>query len=200
MNREEMTKIAIFASGSGSNFQAIAEAVQKGDIPAEIAILICDQPEAYVIKRAEQLQIPVFSFRAKDYASKAQFECEIVRKLQEAKVEAIFLAGYMRLIGETLLSTYAGKIVNIHPSLLPAFPGKDAIGQAFDARVKITGVTVHFVDEGMDTGPIIDQESVRITVSDTRETLQEKIQQVEHELYPKVITQLLIEAAKEEVK
>ncbi|PAQ16749.1 phosphoribosylglycinamide formyltransferase [Bacillaceae bacterium SAOS 7] len=195
-----MKKIALFASGSGSNVQAIVDLVQKGEIPAEVAILICDQPDAYVIKRAEKLQIPVFAFRAKDYSSKAEFEREIVNKLHEAKVDYIFLAGYMRLIGETLLNAYAGKIVNIHPSLLPAFPGKDAIGQAFAARVKITGVTVHFVDEGMDTGPIIDQESVRIVNEDTRESLQQKIQQVEHQLYPKVIRQLLTNAAEEEVK
>ncbi|OZI11016.1 phosphoribosylglycinamide formyltransferase [Bacillaceae bacterium SAS-127] len=195
-----MKKIALFASGSGSNVQAIVDSVQKGEIPAEVAILICDQPDAYVIKRAEKLQIPVFAFRAKDYSSKAEFEREIVNKLHEAKVDYIFLAGYMRLIGDTLLHAYAGKIVNIHPSLLPAFPGKDAIGQAFAARVKITGVTVHFVDEGMDTGPIIDQESVRIVNDDTKESLQQKIQQVEHELYPRVIRQLLTNAAEEEVK
>ncbi|WP_338754669.1 phosphoribosylglycinamide formyltransferase [Bacillus sp. FJAT-52991] len=195
-----MKKIALFASGSGSNVQAIADSVQKGEIPAEITILVCDQPDAYVIKRAEKLQIPVFAFRAKDYSSKAEFEREIVQKLQEAEVDYIFLAGYMRLIGETLLNAYGGKIVNIHPSLLPAFPGKDAIGQAFTARVKITGVTVHFVDEGMDTGPIIDQEMVRIANEDTRESLQVKIQQVEHQLYPKVIRQLVTEASRGEGK
>ncbi|MGM7637107.1 phosphoribosylglycinamide formyltransferase [Bacillus sp. Hm123] len=195
-----MKKIALFASGSGSNVQAIVDAVQQGEIPAEVAILICDQPDAYVIKRAEKLQIPVFAFRAKDYSSKVEFEREIVNKLHEAKVDYIFLAGYMRLIGETLLHAYAGRIVNIHPSLLPAFPGKDAIGQAFAARVKITGVTVHFVDEGMDTGPIIDQESVRIVNDDTRESLQQKIQQVEHQLYPKVIRQLLTSTTEEEVE
>lgn len=200
MSIGQMKKIALFASGSGSNVQAIVDSVQKGEIPAEVAILICDQPDAYVIKRAEKLQIPVFAFRAKDYSSKAEFEREIVNKLHEAKVDYIFLAGYMRLIGETLLHAYAGRIVNIHPSLLPAFPGKDAIGQAFAARVKITGVTVHFVDEGMDTGPIIDQESVRMVNDDTRESLQQKIQQVEHELYPRVIRQLLTDAVKEEVK
>ncbi|WP_203364339.1 phosphoribosylglycinamide formyltransferase [Bacillus sp. REN10] len=195
-----MKNIALFASGSGSNVQAIADSVQKGEIPAEIKLLVCDQPDAYVIKRAEKLQIPVFAFRAKDYSSKAEFEREIVKKLHEAEVDFVFLAGYMRLVGETLLDAYGGRIVNIHPSLLPAFPGKDAIGQAFAARVKITGVTVHFVDEGMDTGPIIDQEIVRIANEDTRESLQVKIQQVEHQLYPKVIRQLVTEASREEGK
>lgn len=197
MKTEKKNCIALFASGSGSNFQAIAEAVQQGEIPAHIALLVCDQPDAYVIKRAEQFNIPVFSFRAKDYASKAEFEQEIVERLREARVDFIFLAGYMRLIGDTLLNAYRGKIVNIHPSLLPAFPGKDAIGQAFNARVKIAGVTVHFVDEGMDTGPIIDQESVRMAGDETRESLQKKIQAVEHELYPRVIKKLLTEAVME---
>lgn len=197
MKKGENHRIALFASGSGSNFQAIAEAVQRGEIPAHIALLVCDQPDAYVIKRAEQFNIPVFSFRVKDYASKADFEQAIVTRLREAGVGFIFLAGYMRLIGETLLNAYRGKIVNIHPSLLPAFPGKDAIGQAFDARVKIAGVTVHFVDEGMDTGPIIDQESVRMAEDETRESLQKKIQEVEHKLYPKVINKLLTAAVME---
>ncbi|KIL77278.1 phosphoribosylglycinamide formyltransferase [Bacillus badius] len=197
MKKGEKGSIALFASGSGSNFQAIAEAVQQGEIPAHIALLVCDQPDAYVIKRAEQLNIPVFSFRAKDYSSKAEFEQEIVGRLREAGVDFVFLAGYMRLIGETLLDAYRGKIVNIHPSLLPAFPGKDAIGQAFNARVKIAGVTVHFVDEGMDTGPIIDQESVRMAEDETRESLQKKIQEVEHQLYPRVIKKLLTGAAME---
>ncbi|GLY12246.1 phosphoribosylglycinamide formyltransferase [Pseudobacillus badius] len=197
MKKGEKGSIALFASGSGSNFQAIAEAVQQGEIPAHIALLVCDQPDAYVIKRAEQLNIPVFSFRAKDYGSKAEFEQEIVGRLREEGVDFVFLAGYMRLIGETLLDAYRGKIVNIHPSLLPSFPGKDAIGQAFNARVKIAGVTVHFVDEGMDTGPIIDQESVRMAEDETRESLQKKIQEVEHQLYPRVIKKLLTEAAME---
>ncbi|KAB7705251.1 phosphoribosylglycinamide formyltransferase [Bacillus aerolatus] len=200
MSKGKKSRIALFASGSGSNFQAIAQSVQQGEIPASIAMLICDQPDAYVIKRAEQFQIPVFSFRAKDYPSKLEFEKEIVSKLREAGVDFIFLAGYMRLIGETLLNAYRGKIVNIHPSLLPAFPGKDAIGQAFNAQVKVTGVTVHFVDEGMDTGPIIDQESVKMAVDETRESLQEKIQGIEHELYPKVIKTLLTEAVMEGTK
>jgi phosphoribosylglycinamide formyltransferase-1 len=199
MSKEKTTKIALFASGSGSNVQAIAEAIQQGDIPAEIVLLVCDQPNAYVIKRAEQLKIPVFSFKAKDYASKEAFEEEIVNNLQKAGVEFIFLAGYMRLIGHTLLEAYSERIVNIHPSLLPAFPGKDAVGQALAAKVKISGVTIHFVDEGMDTGPIIEQQSVRISDEDNRETLQAKIQKLEHEFYPKVLKQLVTKSAKEEV-
>lgn len=195
-----MTKIALFASGSGSNVQAIAEAVAAGTIPAEIALLVCDKPDAYVLERAEEFGIPAFSFQPKQYESKAAFEGEIVDRLQAAGVEFVFLAGYMRLIGPVLLHAYRNRIVNIHPSLLPSFPGKDAIGQAFDAGVKISGVTVHFVDEGMDTGPIIDQECVRIDSGMTRSDVQAAIQRIEHSLYPNVITKLLNQHREEQTQ
>ncbi|OLN22971.1 phosphoribosylglycinamide formyltransferase [Domibacillus antri] len=186
-----MTKIALFASGSGSNVQAIAEAVEAGTVPAEIVLLVCDKPDAYVLERAEKLGIPTFAFKPKEYESKEAFETDIVSRLRAAGAEYVFLAGYMRLIGPTLLNAYRNRIVNIHPSLLPAFPGKDAIGQAFEAGVKISGVTVHFVDEGMDTGPIIDQECVRIHSGMTRDDVQTAIQKIEHTLYPNVIKNLL---------
>jgi phosphoribosylglycinamide formyltransferase-1 len=186
-----MTKIALFASGSGSNVQAIAEAVQSGAVPAEIVLIVCDKPDAFVLERAEKLGIPAFAFLPREYESKEAFETDIVSRLRAAGAEYVFLAGYMRLIGPTLLEAYRNRIVNIHPSLLPAFSGKDAIGQAFEAGVKISGVTVHFVDEGMDTGLIIDQESVRIEEGMTREHLQKAIQRIEHSLYPKVIINLL---------
>lgn len=130
-------------------------------------------------------------FHQKEYESKTAFECEIVKQLQEKEVDFIVLAGYMRLIGDTLLTSYSNRIVNIHPSLLPAFPGKDAIGQAFEAGVKLTGVTIHYVDEGMDTGPIIDQKAVEVMPGDTRETLQHRIQETEHWLYPTVLQRIL---------
>lgn len=135
-----MKKVAIFASGNGSNFQALAEASLRKELNADICLLVCDQPEAYVVKRARNLGIPVFSFRAKEYPSKEAFENEIASELAKRGVEWIILAGYMRLIGSTLLNRYRNRIVNIHPSLLPAFPGKDAIGQALDAGVKVTGL------------------------------------------------------------
>ncbi|OMP68010.1 phosphoribosylglycinamide formyltransferase [Domibacillus epiphyticus] len=186
-----MTKIALFASGSGSNVQAIAEAIEAGKVPAEIVLLVCDKPDAFVVERAEKLGIPVFAFKPASFESKEAFEAEIASRLHTAGAEYIFLAGYMRLIGPTLLAAYRNRIINIHPSLLPAFQGKDAIGQAFEAGVKITGVTVHFVDEGMDTGPIIDQECLRIEHGMTRHGLQKAIQKIEHSLYPNVITNLL---------
>ncbi|MGG3804096.1 phosphoribosylglycinamide formyltransferase [Metabacillus fastidiosus] len=186
-----MKKIAVFASGNGSNFQAILDQIKAGTLLAEIGLVVCDKPGAAVIKRAENENIPFFHFLPKDYDSKEQFEAEILAHLRKHSIDLVVLAGYMRLIGSTLLEAYGKKMINIHPSLLPAFPGKDAIGQAIDAGVKVTGVTVHYVDEGMDTGPIIAQKSVEITDEDTKETVEEKVHRMEHVLYPTVIQKIL---------
>ncbi|WP_209124789.1 phosphoribosylglycinamide formyltransferase [Alkalihalobacillus sp. BA299] len=186
-----MKNIAVFASGSGSNFQAIIDEVERGELSARIALLVCDKQEAKAIERAKMHNIEVFGFDPKAYGSKEEFEQEIKEELQKRNVHFIVLAGYMRLIGPTLLRAYEGSIVNIHPSLLPSFPGKDAIGQALLAGVKVTGVTIHYVDEGMDTGQIIAQEAVSIDQYETKETLTKKIQQVEHYLYSKTLKDLL---------
>lgn len=181
-------KAAVFASGTGSNFQAI---VDDKDLPCKIVLLVCDKPNAQVVEKAQKQGIKSFVFSAKDYENKAAYEQEIVNVLERNEIEWIFLAGYMRLLGETILNTYEGKIINIHPSLLPAFPGKDAIARAFEAGVDETGVTIHYVDAGMDTGPIIAQEAVKVLEGDTVESLQARIQEVEHRLYPKVIKELI---------
>ncbi|WP_338471583.1 phosphoribosylglycinamide formyltransferase [Niallia sp. XMNu-256] len=188
-----MKKIAVFASGVGTNLQAIIDAIESGDLDAKIELLVCDQEGAFCIKRALKANIPTFVFTAKHYESKAAYEQDILQQLQEFNIEYIVLAGYMRLIGHTLLHAYQGKMVNIHPSLLPAFPGKDAIGQAFTARVKRSGVTIHFVDEGMDTGPIIAQQEVDLDDNETLESFEEKIHAVEHKLYPAVLQRLFSE-------
>lgn len=180
-------KAAVFASGTGSNFEAIV----KESLPCEIALLVCDKPGAKVIEKAEKYGVPTLVFSPKDYASKVEFEKMLVGKLQEANISWIFLAGYMRIVGPTLLGAYEGRIVNIHPSLLPDFPGKDAIGDAYRAGVGKTGVTVHYIDEGIDTGPIIAQEEVVVEADDTLETLAQKIHAVEHELYPRVIREIV---------
>lgn len=185
-----MKKVAIFASGSGTNFQAIADAIKADKLSAIIKLLVCDRPGAYSIERAVKECIPSFIFSAKEYASKEEYEIEILQKLEELEVDYIVLAGYMRLIGPTLLRNYEGRIINIHPSLLPSFPGKDAIGQALKANVKESGVTIHFVDEGMDTGPIIAQQAVQLNEKETIESLQAKIHEIEHKLYPQVLQQL----------
>lgn len=185
MNR---VRTAVFASGTGSNFQAIMD---YDDLACDVVLLICDVEDAFVIERAKKLGVETFVFSAKDYESKAAYERELINELQKHDITWIFLAGYMRIVGQTLLSEYEGKIINIHPSLLPSFPGANAIEQALRSGVKITGVTVHFIDEGIDTGPIIAQEAVVISEDDTLSELQNKIQAVEHELYPRVINKIV---------
>jgi phosphoribosylglycinamide formyltransferase 1 len=185
-----MSRLAVFASGNGSNFQSIAEAIKSGKLEAEICLVVCDREDAYVLERAKLENIDSFSFSAKNYSNKTEYESEILEKLRQYEIEFIILAGYMRLIGPTLLQKYSQRIVNIHPSLLPSFPGKDAIGQAFDAGVKETGVTVHYVDDGMDTGPVIAQKTVPILEGDTKDILQKRIQEMEHDLYPSVLQEL----------
>lgn len=183
------TKVAVFASGSGSNFQAIQEAVSRGELNATIELVITDKPGAYVVTRAQNFGIPVMELAPKTFADKAAYEAKLVELLKEREIEWIILAGYMRLVGETLLSAYEHRIINIHPSLLPSFPGKDAIGQAMTHGVKVTGVTVHYVDAGMDTGKIISQVAVDV-VDGNREATEERIHKLEHALYTKTLQQL----------
>lgn len=188
----EGKRIAVFASGSGSNFAAITEACQSGLIRGgKVVRLVCDKPGAYVLERAKTYEVPAFVFQPKDYAGKEAFEQEILSVLQRDGVDLIVLAGYMRLVGQVLLQAFDKKIINLHPSLLPSFTGKDAIGQALDYGVKVTGVTIHLVDAGLDTGPIIAQQTVSLSEGESRDTLAEKIHTVEHELLPRVIQWLV---------
>jgi len=182
-----LKNIAVFASGNGSNFEAVATATISGNINAKVSLLVCDKPEAKVILRAKRLGIPVFVCSPQDFKNRAAHEERILAALKAAYVDFIVLAGYMRIIGKTLLSEYGGKIVNIHPSILPAFPGMDAISKAYESGAGHTGVTVHYIDEGVDTGPIIAQRQVEILPDDSLETLEERVHQVEHELYVEVL-------------
>ncbi|WP_438498317.1 phosphoribosylglycinamide formyltransferase [Paenibacillus sp. IHBB 3054] len=185
----QYSRIAVFASGQGSNFAALVQAQNAGKLGGgHIELLVSDRPEALVAQRAEEAGIPALLLRPKDFASRELYEAEIVAELQRRDIGLVVLAGYMRLITPVLLTPYAGRIINIHPSLLPAFAGKDAIGQALDYGVKLTGVTVHFVDGGMDTGPVIAQRGVAVEAEDTAETLAGRIHQVEYELYPEVVS------------
>lgn len=186
-----MKNVAIFASGTGSNFQALIDAVHGGSLHVNVKLLICDRPNALVIEKANRASVSTFVFNPKDYKNKAEFEALMIDELQEQQVDLIILAGYMRLIGPTLLNAFKNKIVNIHPSLLPAFPGKDAIQQAVHAGVKITGVTIHYVDEGMDTGPIIAQRAVEIADKDGLKDVERKIHDVEHVFYPETLESLI---------
>ncbi len=184
--------LAVFASGSGTNLQRFIEETREGGcIPARLALVVSDRPQCYALERARAAGIPVFAFDPKAYPDKAAYEREILAALRERDVTWIALAGYMRIIGPTLLKPYGGRIVNVHPSLLPRFAGKDAIGQALRAGASETGVTVHLVDEGIDTGPILAQERVAILPGDTTETLAARIHAVEHRLYPAVVARLV---------
>ena len=184
-----MKKIVVFASGTGSNFETIVKKLH-GKV-CEVALLVCDKPGARCLERAEDLGIKTLQLTLKDFTSKVAYELEIMKHLKEIDPELIVLAGYMKLIGETLLSEYEGKIINIHPSLLPAFPGATGIDDAIQYGVKVMGVTVHYVDAGVDTGKIIDQDSFKRAEGETDAESQERIHVIEHELYSRVIEKLL---------
>ena len=182
-----MKNIAVFASGRGTNFSAIIKAVKKGKIKAALLLLLCDNPSAGAIGRAKRAGIKFALVERKDFASKRDFEGKISVYLEENKIDLIVLAGFMCMLSEEFVQKYKGRILNIHPALLPSFKGREAIKDAFEHGVKITGVTVHFVDEKMDHGPIILQKAVPIEESDSLESLESKIHKVEHKLYPQAI-------------
>ncbi|GBG10171.1 phosphoribosylglycinamide formyltransferase [Paenibacillus agaridevorans] len=180
-------RIAVFASGQGTNFQAIADAVREGKLDVTIELLVCDKPSAPVVERASRAGVDAFVFKPKDYPNREAYETEIVAELTKRGVELIVLAGYMRILTPTIVEPYYGRMINVHPSLLPAFPGVNAMGQALDYGVKVTGVTVHYVDGGLDSGPIIAQVVVPISDGEGIDTLSERIQAVERELLPNVV-------------
>lgn len=184
-------KVAIFASGNGTNFDAIANSQELIDAGLEIKILVCDQPNAPVITKAGDLNIPVFVNQLKDFPNRKAYEKKIIEKLSSLNLDYILLAGYMRVVTNELLSKYPNKIINIHPSLLPKFSGLDAIQRAFDSTDRETGVTIHYIDEGVDTGPVICQKVVPILLNDTVDSLEKRIHQKEHEMYIKVILDLI---------
>jgi phosphoribosylglycinamide formyltransferase-1 len=186
-----MKKIAVFASGSGSNFEAIVKAQKEGTLNAEVSLLVCDKEFAFAIKRAEKFGIETLVVDPKAFENKKAYETHILNKLDDLKIDFIALAGYMRLIGETLLNAYEGRMVNIHPSLLPAFKGKDAIGQAIAYGVQVMGVSIHYVDAGMDTGRIIAQDAFKLYGNESHEEIEEQVHAIEHRLYPRVLERLL---------
>lgn len=185
-----MKKIAVFASGNGGNFEAIVLACRRGETGGEVAVCICDRPGAPVIGRAARLGVPVIVASPGDFASKEAYEEFLAGRLRGLDIDLVCLAGYMRIVGPKLLEAFRGRILNIHPSLLPAFKGARALRDAFRYGVKVYGVTVHFVDETLDGGPIIDQEGFRYDGTDFGE-LERRIHEVEHVLYPRVIKTLL---------
>lgn len=187
-------RIIVFGSGSGSNFEAIVRYIREKGLPVEICYVFSDNPKAYILERARRLGVPSKVLPYRDFPSREAFNRAVLQMLQESEpFDLLVLAGYMRILPPEIVRRYYGKIVNIHPALLPAFPGLHAIERAYRHGVKVTGVTVHFVDEGVDTGPILAQEPVRIEEGDTLAQLEEKIHRVEHTLYPRVIRRLLFD-------
>jgi len=184
-----MLKLAILGSGSGTNCQAIVDAVEAGTLNAEIKCVLSDVQDAFILERARKHGIPAIWFDCAPFKTKLDGEAEqnVLKILAEHNVNFIALAGFMRIVKEDLLNAYAGHIINIHPSLLPSFPGLDGGRQAFDYGVKFTGCTVHFVDAGVDTGAIINQKCVSIEDSDTLDSLMGKIHAQEHIAYPEAL-------------
>ena len=178
------TNVAVFVSGSGTNFQAIIDA----DIEAaNLAALVCNKPDAFAIKRAEKHGIPVELVNHKDFETREAFEAEIINRLEKYDIQLVVLAGFMRVLTPFFVGRFKNRILNLHPALLPSFPGMHAAKQALDYGAKVTGCTVHFVDEGVDTGPIIVQAVVPISDDDTEESLLEKIHKEEHRIYPEAV-------------
>ena len=185
-----MKNLAIFASGTGTNFTAIAAACARKELDARVALLVCDRPGAPVLTRAREFGVETFVFSAKDYADKAAYEAEIASRLDAKGIDLVCLAGYMRIVGETLLQAYEGKIINIHPSLLPAFKGANAVEQAVAYGVKVYGITVHWVSADLDGGAIIAQRAFPYEGTDPEE-VHRLGQVIEHELYVETINKLL---------
>jgi phosphoribosylglycinamide formyltransferase-1 len=182
-----MKNIAIFASGKGTNFNAIAQAVKRGSLKVNLALLVCDNPQAPVLSKAKEFKIKIALVKRGDFACKEDFEKEIINSLKEEKIDLIVMAGFMRLLGPDFVQAYRNRIINIHPALLPSFKGAHAIKDAFAYGVKITGVTVHFVDEHIDHGAIILQKEVKVKETDTLDSLEARIHRAEHLLYPEAI-------------
>ena len=181
-------KLAVLASGRGSNLQAIIDNIEKGALSAEIAVVVSDQPDAYALERAKKHDIPAVHVSAKGYKGKRdEYDTLLVKKLRNRNVDLVCLAGFMRIISPVLIKAFPNRILNIHPSLLPSFPGLHVQKKAIDHGVKFSGCTVHFVDEDMDTGPIIIQAVVPILDSDTEDSLSERILKQEHKIYSRAI-------------
>lgn len=187
-------RLGILLSGRGSNFLAIHEAIERGEVPAEIALVVSNRPEAAGLAKARELGLPAVVLPHGAGANhRAAHEAEVIGALEEAGVDWICLAGYMRLLSPGFVARFRGRILNIHPSLLPAFPGLDAQRQALEYGVRVSGCTVHLVDEGLDSGPIVLQRAVPVADDDTAESLAARILGEEHRAYPEALRRLLTE-------
>lgn len=182
-----MIRIAVLVSGRGSNLQAIIDSIENKYLKAQISVVISDIVDAYALVRARTHGINAFHIDPGKFESKESYETEVLKVLDSHNVQLVLLAGYMKILGKTLLTAYKNRILNIHPALLPAFPGLHAQEQAFKHGVKVTGCTVHFVDEELDCGPIILQKCVEVREDDSAQTLAERILEQEHKIYPEAV-------------
>ena len=180
-------KIAVLVSGRGSNLQAIIDAIESGNINGKIEVVISNKNDAYALERARKHNIEGVFIEPLSYKSKEDYDRAIIKILEDKNIELVCLAGFMRILTPYFVNKYRGRIMNIHPSLLPAFPGLEVQKKALDYGVKFTGATVHFVDDGVDSGPIIIQSVVPVLDIDTSETLSERILKEEHRIYPEAI-------------
>ncbi len=182
-----MLRIGVLVSGSGTNLQSIINACKSGELNAKVVIVVSDNKDAYALRRAEHAGIPTSVVMKEDFRSRLDFDMEVVRILRESRVNLVALAGFMRIVTPEFIRSFPGRIMNIHPALLPSFPGLNVRQKAIDHGVRFSGCTVHFVDEGVDTGPIIIQAAVPVYPDDTEEVLRDRILRLEHRIYPKAI-------------
>lgn len=180
-------RLGVLVSGRGSNLQSILDAQKDGRIDASVVVVLSNKKDAYALERAKAHDVPVFGFDPQEFDSKEQYEGKLLEIIHEYQVDVILLAGYMRVLSPYFIREARLPIINIHPSLLPAFPGLHAQQQALDYGVRYSGCTIHFVDEGVDSGPVIAQAVVPVYADDTKKSLSERILQEEHRLYPEVI-------------
>lgn len=183
--------LAVCCSGNGTNLQALLGASRRGTLQAKVAIVVSDDPRAYALKRALAAKIPAVVIAPKAYRSRQAFDRQLARVIDRYGARLVVLAGFMRLLSPWFVRRFRGRLLNIHPALLPSFSGAHAVRDALDHGVKVTGVTVHFVDEKMDHGPIILQAAVPIRETDTEKSLQSRLHKTEHQLYPKAIQMVL---------
>ena len=179
--------IAVLCSGRGTNLQAIIDKVKSGYIPAKIALVLSDKSDAFALTRAKKAGIETVVLNAKDYKTREDFDKEVIKNLKKRNVELVVMAGFMRLLSPHFIKEYKNRIINIHPAILPSFKGTHALKDALDYAVKVTGATVHFVDEHLDHGPIILQSCVEVKDGDTEEALLERVHKEEHRIYPEAV-------------
>jgi phosphoribosylglycinamide formyltransferase 1 len=182
-----MKRIAVFTSGFGSNLQALIDFSKNDNLSGEIVLVFSNKSSAFALQRARSNGIKAVFLDPEQFKTRVEFDERIAGILEEEKIDLVVLAGYMLLISQNFLAKFKNRIINIHPALLPSFKGTHGIKDAFDYGVKVTGVTVHFVDEGLDNGPIIMQQAVEVSEDDSAETLEEKIHAAEHKLYPQAV-------------